>query len=497
MKISILIMSLLFMGEVALGQNAHSRGDERIKERGQGQRQNQGQRQGKGSNDWNQSEYSGRHSAKDISMALYSKGFAWLSGSPADNEKLSIGKNAQLFGFVALRYQSGRVAKRGELGRAFHELASPEQRAIILEAAKAEQDSLAAWWSTRSKILRKLEHHLYTGEAFDPAEMESLAREFGWLNAEVALYEARAYAAVEDLLSEAQGKQLRAMRENPGVAATDQNDRRRIRESGVSEEIAAQYEDLFAKAFSWLTGTMEDNQILPLGQPAQFFGFVSIRHKSGHGASRGKISKQFQQVLNSGHRKILKNATSELVALVGAFKAKRTELLLELDRLRTDSDSFSLEHYQKVAHELGLLEIQCAIVEAKSYHRIRSSMTEEQSIAMMDIRSEYILDPKEMENLSTGQRGEVIYNLCHTCHSNPQIAPDLTSIFKRPIATVNGYDYSDGLKKIADEKGHWTQETMDAFLARPSGFAPGTKMGFQGLLNQADREALIEYLRAL
>ena len=59
-----------------------------------------------GHNNWNQSEYSGTRTAKDVSMAMYSKGFAWLSGSPADNEKLSVGKTAQFFGFVAVRYAS-------------------------------------------------------------------------------------------------------------------------------------------------------------------------------------------------------------------------------------------------------------------------------------------------------------------------------------------------------------------------------------------------------
>ncbi len=200
MKFLILVLALLILSDVALSQsNGFNAGN---RTGGKGQRQ--GQNRGQGGDDWNKSEYSGRHSPKDISMALYSKGFAWLSGSPADNEKLSIGKNAQFFGFVALRYQSGRVAKRGELGRAFHELATPEQREIMLEAAIAEQEPLAAWWETRSQILRKLEHHLYTGEAFDSLEMEALAREFGWLNAEVALQEARAYAAVEDLLTDDQ-----------------------------------------------------------------------------------------------------------------------------------------------------------------------------------------------------------------------------------------------------------------------------------------------------
>ena len=47
-------------------------------------------------------------------MAMFSKGFAWLSGSPADNEKLSVGKTAQFFGFVAVRYASDRIERSVE-----------------------------------------------------------------------------------------------------------------------------------------------------------------------------------------------------------------------------------------------------------------------------------------------------------------------------------------------------------------------------------------------
>ena len=54
-----------------------------------GGKRNKGENAGR--NNWNQSEYSGTRTAKDVSMAMYSKSFAWLSGSPADNEKLSRG----------------------------------------------------------------------------------------------------------------------------------------------------------------------------------------------------------------------------------------------------------------------------------------------------------------------------------------------------------------------------------------------------------------------
>ncbi|MBC8243971.1 MAG: hypothetical protein H8E20_06230 [Verrucomicrobia bacterium] len=451
----------------------------------------------KGRNNWDQSEYSGKRKEKDVRMAMYSKGFAWLSGSPTDNEKLSVGKTAQFFGFVALRYASGRVAQRGELGRAFYELATPSQREIMLEAAKEEASVLEAWWNCRSKILRKLEHHLYTGEEIKKGDIEPLAREFGWLNAKAGLIEARGIAAVEDTLTEAQWNQLHKLRQNPGLAAKGGKNHKRIRLPGLSRELAAQYEDLYAKAFTWLTGTMTDNQTIPLGQPAQFFGFVSIRHKSGHGASRGRISRQFSDILGDEQQARIIEASKQLWPEVKRFMLKRTELLLEMDKLRKTPDKFDAAKYKAVATELGVIEIQCGMIEATTYHQIRKGMTDSQSKKMMAIRSEYILDRKTMENLSITKRGQAIYTLCQTCHSNPQIAPTLNMIINRPIASLGDYEYSMAMKERGKKTVRWTEDLLDQFIAAPTKSIPGTKMGFQGLLNETDRTAIIHYLKTL
>ncbi len=460
-----------------------------------GGKRNKGENAGR--NNWNQSEYSGTRTAKDVSMAMYSKGFAWLSGSPADNEKLSVGKTAQFFGFVAVRYASGRVAQRGELGRAFHDLATPAQRAVMLKAVKEEEAVLKSWWACRSKILRKLEHHLYTGDAFKKEEMEPLAKEFGWLNAKAGLIEARAFAAVEDTLTNAQWRHLRSLRQNPGLASKGRQNHKRRRFPGLSRELAAQYEDLYAKAFTWLTGTMKDNQTIPLGQPAQFFGFVSIRHKSGHGASRGKIYKQFANMLNINQHTIVTGAMKNLWPETERFIAKRNELLVEMAKLRSKSVAIDAAKYKAIATELGLLEIRCGMAEARAYHLIRKGMTEKQTQQMMAIRSEYILDQKTMEKMTFSQRGAAIYTLCAACHSNKLIAPDISLVFERPIASVAGYEYSPAMKQMARGGVRWSAELLDHFLATPTKAVPGTKMGFQGLLNEPDRQAIISYLKGL
>ena len=451
-------------------------------------------KKGTGGN-WTKSEYSGTRSTRDVTMAMYSKGFAWISGSPADNEKLSVGKTAQFFGFVAVRYESGRVAKRGELGRALHELASPAQREILLNAAKAEEPVMKEWWACRGKILRMLEHHLYTGQDYNLKELGALAREFGRLNAHIAFIEAKAFATVEDLLTPQQWQQLRAIRKAPALAAEKGHKSKKIWFSGLSRDLTAQFEDLYAKAFSWLTGTVKDNQTIPLGQPAQFFGFVSIRHKSGHAASRGRISKQFAELLDEPQRTLVTEGTKELWPHVQRFMAKRNELLVEMEKLRKAPNTFNPEQYRQIANDLGLIEIKCGMVEAGTYHKIRKSMTDEQTRKMMSVRAEYILDPETMEKLDGLQRGMAIHKLCAVCHSNPLIAPEIQTVFERPVASVRGYAYSQAMVQIADGGNRWTEDKLDHFLSSPTKAVPGTKMGFQGLLNKSDRTAIIQYLK--
>ncbi len=45
--------------------------------------------------------------------------------------------------------------------------------------------------------------------------------------------------------------------------------------------------------------------------------------------------------------------------------------------------------------------------------------------------------------------------------------------------------------------GEWSYEALDAFLAKPKKFAPGTKMTFAGLKKPGDRANVIGFLRML
>lgn len=450
---------------------------------------------------WSAAEYSGLRGEKELQAALASKGFTWITGSPADNEKLSVGKNAQFFGFVALRYQSGRAANRGTLGRAFYAILEEDQRALMARAVLEEQPDLQEWWAVREEILTLLEDHLYTGLPIDRTRLDPLGERFSVLNGLVATREARAFAGLEDSLTAKQRDLITGWRADPERAGKTGSGVR-VTGQGIDREHGKQLEDLYAKAFSWLTGDAEDNEIIPIGQPAQFFGFVSIRHKSGHAASRGTIARDFFALLDDEQQENIQRAVGIQVPVVREFLEKRHAFLEQLALLREDPSRFDPERANDLAKAMGRLEMDAACIEAEAYRRIRASLTDDQMVALMKMRGDYVLDEAQVATLDLDERGAALAILCSGCHGAPGQhrvglpAPTLDGFWDRPIASGPNFDYSDALSGVGRNRGReWTPELLDEFLASPKRFAPGTKMEFQGLLKPEDRQALIEHLK--
>jgi cytochrome c2 len=95
-------------------------------------------------------------------------------------------------------------------------------------------------------------------------------------------------------------------------------------------------------------------------------------------------------------------------------------------------------------------------------------------------------------------KGERIFRRCAACHAvEPgvnKVGPSLHGIVGRDIASVEGVSYSDALKGL---EGEWTLDKLSAWIENPRGFAPGNRMGFPGLKDEADRANLIGYLQTL
>lgn len=92
-------------------------------------------------------------------------------------------------------------------------------------------------------------------------------------------------------------------------------------------------------------------------------------------------------------------------------------------------------------------------------------------------------------------KGAKVFKKCSACHKleagQNATGPYLYGIVDRAIASADGFGYSGTL---AGMDGDWSHENLDAFLANPKGWAPGTSMSFSGLKKAEDRANLIVYL---
>ena len=101
------------------------------------------------------------------------------------------------------------------------------------------------------------------------------------------------------------------------------------------------------------------------------------------------------------------------------------------------------------------------------------------------------------EQVKAGQ--QIASAQCSACHSfdkggDAMIGPNLYGVVGRPIAGDASYSYSAALSA---HHGPWTEAALDAWLLKPRAYAPGTKMAYPGLSGDADRTAVIAYLRSL
>jgi cytochrome c len=95
------------------------------------------------------------------------------------------------------------------------------------------------------------------------------------------------------------------------------------------------------------------------------------------------------------------------------------------------------------------------------------------------------------------QRGAMVYGACAACHSlepNLQLTgPSLAGLWGKKAASVSEFPrYSEALKK---QDFVWDEVTLNAWLAKPTAFVPGTYMTFRGIGDDKARGDLVAFLK--
>jgi len=98
------------------------------------------------------------------------------------------------------------------------------------------------------------------------------------------------------------------------------------------------------------------------------------------------------------------------------------------------------------------------------------------------------------------EKGAKVFKKCKSCHTvevggKDGTGPALWNIVGRPMGGTAGFGYSSSMTSMGGAGGVWGYEELDKFLTKPKDYVTKTKMSFNGLKKEADRAALIEYLR--
>ena len=115
-----------------------------------------------------------------------------------------------------------------------------------------------------------------------------------------------------------------------------------------------------------------------------------------------------------------------------------------------------------------------------------------------DVASGDAVDSPAVAVAPTAAMGEQVFKRCVACHTVDKggragIGPNLHGVVGAAVAAKPDFSYSSAMRA---KGGVWDEATLDAYLEAPMKAIPGTRMAFAGVIDAADRKALILYLKS-
>jgi len=437
-------------------------------------------------------------SRSQLRSAVASRALTWLTGTPANNDYISVGRMANFFGFVALRVSSGQSLTRAHVARDTLAVLTPSQVDRLAEILDAQIPAHRATQDARIEMNRALER-LLVGETVDEGEFLALGRIYGASEAELGRVIGQGFGEIAVSLSPEQQVALARIRE--GHASGTPVDIRRsgqaLQRPGLDRK---ELVNLAARFLSWTTGSPEFNDFEVVGKPSQHFGFVSLRLASGHAARRGAVAQDVLGLLTREQKRLLDAAVDQNLDAFQQFLSVRGQLMRTLE-VALDGQDIDAETVRRFGEEVGEIEAGMTWAQASAMLNVRDALSEAQLSELVALRARYTATVAETDSHNSVERGRQLFAQCALCHAatrDAAIAPGLTGVVGRPIASDTAFkEYSPGLKALAATESAWNPDLLNRFLRSPRSLVPGTTMGFDGISDPQDREAMLAYLATL
>ncbi|WP_417769840.1 c-type cytochrome [Stappia sp.] len=98
------------------------------------------------------------------------------------------------------------------------------------------------------------------------------------------------------------------------------------------------------------------------------------------------------------------------------------------------------------------------------------------------------------------ERGRQVFLACQACHqvgskARHRVGPTLNNIFGRRAGTLEGFNYSGGMRDAGQNGLVWNEAELSNFIEAPARHVPGTTMMYRGLPDEDDRTALVAFIR--